>query len=144
MTHVTAESDTSGVLPQPGYIYSNILEIGKDIGPAFLSGSCWPRTPLKCGALAPKTAPRPQRGTPDPGSSWLLWRPLWSTGCLAPTQTDASATRTGSLPGHSPLLWWRLGQKRRVRKPHRWVNTRLVGDHDKTRSAAAKEWHSKL
>lgn len=102
------------------------MEIGQDIGPVSLSGSCWPRAPLKCGALAPSSELQPHRGTPGPGSSWLLWRPLWSTGSLAPTQTDASALRICSLRGHTPLLWRRLGEKRRVQTHKKKKNVTVL------------------
>lgn len=99
------------MLPQPRYIYFSILEIGQDIGPVFPSDSCWPRAPSECGALAPSAGLHPRRGTAGPGSSWLLWRPPWSTGSPASTQTAASAPQTGSLHAHTPLPSLRLGEE---------------------------------
>lgn len=136
MAHVTAESVSWTMLPQLHYIYSSILKIEQDIGPVFPSESCCPRAPLKCGALAPSAELRPHRGTSGPGSSWLPWRPPWSTGSPAPTQTAASAPRTGSLRARTPLPSLRLGAEREGKRGKKsldqkrntlccWVNTKL-------------------
>lgn len=135
MAHVTADSVTLAMQPQLHYIYSSIVDIGQDIGPVFPSESCCPRGPVKCGALAPSAELHPHRGTAGPGSSWLLWRPPWSTGSPAPTQTDASAPRTGSLHAHTPLLSPRLGEER---EGERWK--RSFDQENKPKKKTCFEW----
>ena len=131
------------MLPQLHYIYSSILEIGQDIGRAFPSESCWTLAPSRCGALAPSAGLRRPRGTAGPGSSWLPWRPPWSTGYPAPTPTPGAAPPTGSLRERTPPLSLRLQEERRRngRGRDKAKNVSVLmskHDDDNTPSEAAK------
>lgn len=88
----------------------------KDIGPAFLSGSCWWRGLWACGGLEPSAPLHPVWSSTDPGFSFLRGRPQWSSGSLEPDLPFVADTPTDSPPAHTPPPSHRLTESTHTHK----------------------------